>query len=80
MKSTVKIDVKLGENNETAIIKFNSRSSPIVANVVGTELDTEGNINTIYLRSKIHSDDKKDIVFEGWEPIGAISTILKKVS
>lgn len=79
MASTVSISVSLGTDPTVATIRKSNSSTPIVADVLGVEADKEGVPNKVYLRSKIHGNKDKSVTYEGWEPSGAISTILTRV-
>ncbi len=79
MGSTVTISVSFGTDPTTATIRKSNSSTPIVADVLGVETGTDNQPCRVYLRSKIHGSKDKSITYEGWEPSGAISTILTRV-
>ncbi len=76
-KTTINIAVSFGSDLDLVTIKRSDRSSPIVAGLLGVDKDEKGEIITIYLRSKIHSNTD-DVDFKGWSPSGAITTILNR--
>jgi len=76
MTSRVVITVTIGTDSSVATIRNSNSSTPIVAGLLGMEFDNEGRPQRLYLRSKIHSDS---VNYEGWEPSGAISTILTRI-
>lgn len=76
MTQRTQISLALSEDGSTATVRFSSRSTPIVCGVLGIE-STEGGLREVYLSARIHRDSKTD--YEGWEPRGAISTILTEL-
>ena len=67
------VQVTLGES--TATLKSDGRSSVVVANVLGTELDSEGRPCKVWLDRLVH---RYGMEFSGWEASGAISTVLTR--
>jgi len=76
MSSSVDITVTIGADSSVATIRKSNCSTPIVADLLAVELDNSGRAQRLYLRSKIHT---KNVNYEGWEPSGAISTILMRI-
>lgn len=79
MATLVTISLTIGSDFETATIRKSNSSTPIVADVLGVERDERGIPNKVYLRSKIHGVSDKSVKYDGWEPSGAISTILSRI-
>lgn len=75
----ITIDVLFGSDPETVTIKQTGHSAPIVAGLLGVENDSSARPAVVYLRSKIHAD-RNDVNYQGWEPSGAISTILTRIN
>lgn len=78
MTTTMRMTVSLSEDEKTATIHKTGRSDPIVCGCLGVERDTQGQGVTLYLDSLIHHANK-NIIYEQWQPSGAISTILKRI-
>lgn len=76
MKHTTTIRVDLSEDEKTATVRLSTQSSPVVCDVLGIE-STEGGARDIYLNARIHRRSSGE--YEGWEPRGAISTILREL-
>ena len=70
------VSVAFGNDLTTATVRFSGRSRPVVANILGTDKDPQGNVKRVYLDSLIHKDGG---AYKGWEPTGCISTILTRV-
>ena len=69
--------VNLNQDMTLATIKLTGRTMPIVTGVLGTELDDKGDPSVIYLNSRIRARDSD---WRGWQPSGAVSTILTRKS
>ena len=68
----IQVTVQLSDDKKTATVRMDS-GVPIVCGVLGTEEGDNG-ISTIYLDSKIHSDNQSYVGCNMW---GAISTIIE---
>lgn len=73
------LQVEFGSDPSAVTIRRGGRSSPIVADVLEVERDAAGEPEKIYLRQKIHPSNDQS-VYKGWQPSGAISTILTRTS
>ena len=78
-RSTVNISVALSQDESIATIRMGTRSNPIVTGCLGVDKDKSGKIVKVYLNSLIHRGGK-NIHYAGFEPSGAISTILTATS
>jgi len=76
MKSQTNIEVQLSDDGKTATVRMSSQSAPIVCGVLGMELNQDGE-KELYLDSRIHRTIGG--IYIGWEPRGAISTILREL-
>lgn len=76
---TVNISVQLGTETDIATVCMSTRSSPIVADVLGIDRDDTGEPVRIYLRSLIHQPGH-GARYRGWQPSGVISTILTRIT
>jgi hypothetical protein len=74
----VAITVEFGECSNQVTIRMSGHSNPIVADIVGSDIDEHGEVFRVYLRGKIHNSSKS-IDYSGWSATGAISTILTRV-
>lgn len=79
MTSTITISIQFGADCEVATIRESNRSTPVVVDVLGVEFDPTGSPKVVYLRSKIHTLKSEPVTYRGWEPSGAISTILTRI-
>ncbi|MFT5715931.1 MAG: hypothetical protein ACI9T7_000104 [Oleiphilaceae bacterium] len=77
-KTTIKVSVALSEDEKTATVRMGSRRQPIVTGCLGVDRNQQGGIDKVYLDSLIHLSSKY-VDYEGFQPQGAISTILKCV-
>jgi len=77
MKHTTTIRVALSEDEKTATVRLSTQSQPIVCGVLGIEQTQRGE-RDIYLNTRIHRRSHGQ--YEGWEPRGAVSTILRELS
>lgn len=71
-----RITLILSEDKRTATIRLSGRSAPIVCGVLGVEI-TADRRRVVYLNSRFHKSQDSD--YAGWEPSGAISTILTEM-
>jgi len=76
MKAQTTIDVQLSEDRLTATVRMSSRSTPIICGVLAVEQNEAGE-RELYLDTRIHRTIGGD--YTGWEPRGAISTILRQL-
>lgn len=79
MTSIIDISVTFGNDDQLVTIRKSNTSSPIIAGLLGVDTDANMRPIRIYLRSKIHSDHADATSFTGWEPLGAITTVLTKL-
>lgn len=79
MATTIKISVYFGSDPSVATIWRSNSSTPIVADILGVDTDSSGKPNRLYLRSKIHGARDAECSYQGWEPSGAVSTILTRI-
>jgi hypothetical protein len=70
---TEPVRVSLGDG--AATFRQKGQSDVIVANVLGTENDDQGQPATVWLDRLVH---RPGMEFEGWETTGAISTVLHR--
>ena len=75
MSKIIKVSVALSEDEKTATVRMGSRRQPIVTGCLGVDRNPQGDIEKVYLDSLIHMSSNLD--YEGFQPHGAISTILK---
>lgn len=75
--TTTTVHVALNAENDLATIRITGRSNPITAPVLGCDRDNQGEIERVYLASRIHPRHKDK--YEGWAMSGAISTILTRI-
>ena len=78
MATEVTISVSIGLDGKQATVRFSNRSTPLVVDVLGVEAGIDKSPRIIYLRCKLHIKDK-EVTYLGWEPSGAISTILTRI-
>ena len=78
MTSVVNITVAISDDDRFATIRQSHRSTPIVADVLGVDMDAMRRPERVYLRSKIHGCES-EIAYAGWQPTGAITTILTRI-
>lgn len=76
-RATVHIRVEFGTDAGMVTIRCSDRSDPILADLLGVDLDDHGNPVRVFLRSKLFTSH--DAQFAGWQPSGAISTILTRL-
>ncbi|MFK5892880.1 MAG: hypothetical protein QM504_06640 [Pseudomonadota bacterium] len=67
--------VLIGDNCVT--LKPSGSSNSYVVGLLGTDLDASGSVIVLYLDSLIHTEK---LNFIGWNAVGAISTILTRVT
>jgi hypothetical protein len=75
-KTIIKVSVSLSEDEKTATVRMGSRRLPIVTGCLGVDRNPQGEIENVYLDSLVHVSSKH-VDYEGCQPHGAISTILK---
>jgi len=78
-ESTCTIAVSFGNDHKTATVRFSGRSKPVVATLLGVDLDDDNNPIRLYFDSLFHSPHAREIAYRGWRPSGCVSTILEKV-
>lgn len=61
---------------EVVVIKRSGQSQPILAGILGMDLDGAGQPETVWLDRIVHrlSEDS----FEGWHVSGAVTTVLRR--
>lgn len=71
------VNVTFGNDPNTVCIADSSRSTPIIATVLGSDCNHAGEPIRLYLDCKIHTLADEGVT-QGWSMHGAISTILVK--
>lgn len=76
MREQMSISVVLSPDQKTATVAASGRSDPLVCGVLGIE--QQFGCRVIYLDALIHTRWRAN-AFHGWQPSGAISTILTEI-
>lgn len=79
MAQKISISLHLSEDENTATVRISGRSAPVVSDCLGVERDEHGDIARVYLNALIHKP-AASVVYEHWQPVGAISTIFIRCS
>ena len=76
MTMTSQVSVVLHEDEASATISLGHLSTPIIAPVLAVERNLSGDVEALYLRSKISTSEYQ---YTGWNIDGVISSILTPI-
>ena len=74
---SIKVTVDLSPDEPLATVRL-GKAAPAVCKALGVERGQDGQPAVIYLDRFIHRTVMKR-VFSGWQPTGAITTILRRI-